>query len=527
MQLFAGLRQLTASISAANRRSLWQHAWAAWIRYRGLELELDAFVLSAAAATCNRGHLWKDAVGLLAQAAQSNIIVDVALQNAALGAGAKCARWQGALQITGPTAGDDRKPTTISFNSAADACSKGSRWESSIAIIEAIPHRRLFASSRTSGTLVAAAERGSQWQKALSLIQDGPHLLEGQEVNIVTFNAAIAAMERSSQWQHAVLLLWQSSREGLRPTSPSLNSTLSACARSGKWQLSLALLSMAKLGRGQSSLQVEVDTISWNSVISACSRMRQWEMGIACLQCMELQRIAADCVSFAAVVDSLPCSEHVEQSPLTSGLLAMMREQVVETDAVLATAILSGQAKAERWRMACHTLQESLALGLDLDKVMLGAAADSCGRTGIWQRALALVSGVTVNLPMANSVLNGFAKNPSSWEHAACFFSNLFQVSLQPDLLSISGLSASGSWAASLYQADELISVAEGVDEIFYEALLAKMVSCRAFMVTPAVLQRLKAEALNYWRRQPTLSDAENRIKRQAATKMREHLSFD
>ncbi|CAE7545408.1 unnamed protein product [Symbiodinium necroappetens] len=518
MQLFAGLRQLTASISAANRRSLWQHAWAAWIRYRGLELELDAFVLSAAAASCNRGHLWKDAVGLLAQAAQSNIIVDVALQNAALGAGAKCARWQSALQITGPMVGDARKPTTISFNSAADACSKGSRWESSIAMIEAIPHRRLCASSRTSGTLVAAAERGSRWQKALSLIQDGPHLPEGEEVNIVTFNAAIAAMERASQWQHAMLLLWQSSREGLRPTSPSLNSTLSACARSGKWQLSLALLNMA------SSLQVQVDAISWNSVISACSGMRQWEMGIACLHCMELQRIAADCVSFAAVVDSLPCSEHVEQSHLTSGLLAMMRKQAVETDAVLATAILSGQAKAERWRTACHTLQESMALGLDLDKVMLGAAADSCGRTGIWQRALALVSGVTVNLPMANSVLNGFAKNPSSWEHATCFFSNLLQVSLQPDLLSITGLSASGSWAASLYQADELISVAEGVDEIFYEALLATIVSCRAFMVTPPVLQRLKAEALKYWRRHHTLSDA-SRTQRQAASKMRENLS--
>eukprot|EP00439_Symbiodinium_sp_Y106_P053407 s554_g7.t1 len=505
MQPFAGLRQLTVSISAANRQSLWQHAWATWLRYRG-ELELDAFVLSAAAATCNRGHLWKDAVGLLAQAVQSNIIVDVALQNAALGAGAKCARWQGALQITGPKAGDDLKPTTISFNSAADACSKGSRWESSTAIIEAIPHRRLCASSRTSGTLVAAAERGSQWQKALSLIQDGPRLREGQEVSIVTFNAAIAAMERASQWQHAMLLLWQSSREGLRPTSPSINSTLSACARSGKWQLSLALLNMA------SSLQVQVDTISWNSVISACSRMRQWEMGIACLHCMELQRLAADCVSFAAVVDSLPCSEHAEQSPLTSELLSLMREQVVESDEVLATAILSGQAKAERWSVACHTLQESLAAGLGVDKVMLGAAADSCGRTGIWKRALALVSGAIMNLPTANAVLNGFAKNPPSWEQAACFFSSLFQVSLQPDLLSISVLSASGSWTASLYQADALFS--EGVDEIFYEALLATIVSCRAFMVTPPILQRLKAEALSCWRRQQKHSDAESGTKR-------------
>ena len=70
--------------------------------------------------------------------------------------------------------------------------------------------------------------------------------------------------------------------------------------------------------------------------------------------------------------------------------------QVVETDEVLATAILSGQAKAERpdfssfrietseamsrvlwqgdcpdmfrWSVACHTLQESLAAGLGVDK---------------------------------------------------------------------------------------------------------------------------------------------------------------
>ena len=34
------------------------------------------------------------------------------------------------------------------------------------------------------------------------------------------------------------------------------------------------------------------------------------------------------------------------------------------------------------------------------------------------------------------------------------------------------------------------------------QALLATIVSCRAFMVTPPVLQRLKAQALKYWRRQ-------------------------
>ena len=81
------------------------------------------------------------------------------------------------------------------------------------------------------------------------------------------------------------------------------------------------------------------------------------------------------------------------------------------------------------------------------------------------------------------------------------------EVSLQPDLLSITGLSASGSWAASLYQAgrtqdripryqsqnqaDELISVAEGVDEIFYEVPGELEIGSPACMLKIAVARQL------------------------------------
>ncbi|CAE7239147.1 unnamed protein product [Symbiodinium natans] len=488
MQPPAGLRQLTSSISAANRQSLWPRAWAIWIQCQGLEL--DAFALSAAAATCDRGRLWKDAVVLLEQAAHGNVFVDVVLRNAAVGAGAKCAQWQSVLRLIGFQAGDEQRPTTISFNSAADACSKGSRWESSFSVTEVLLHRRLRASSTTAGTLVAAAERGSQWQKALSLIQDVPHL----QVNIVAFNAAIAAMERVCQWQRAVLLLWQSAREGLVPTLHTMNTALSACARAGKWQLSLTLVDMA------SSLGIQVDTISWNSVLSACAWTRQWEMCLACLNRMELKKLAADCISFAAIVDSLPCSEHAGQSHLASELLSLMQEQAVESDAVLATASLSGQAKAERWQHACHTLRESLAAAFAPDKVMLGAAADACGRSGLWQKALVLIGEAAMNLPIANSVLNGFTKD-ASWKQAVCFFADLIQVSLQPDLLSVSALlAARGPWAASLYQVDTL-GITDRADEIFYEALLTAIFSHGALAAALPALQRLRVEALRQWRR--------------------------
>ena len=40
--------------------SLWPFNILPFYLSSGLELELDAFVLSAAAASCNRGHLWKE-----------------------------------------------------------------------------------------------------------------------------------------------------------------------------------------------------------------------------------------------------------------------------------------------------------------------------------------------------------------------------------------------------------------------------------------------------------------------------------
>lgn len=134
----------------------------------------------------------------------------------------------------------------------------------------------------------------------------------------------------------------------------------------------------------RSNYNIQLDVISYNSLINGCAVAGAWELALVFFWQMDSCGLKPDAVSFASVLDSMPGL----QPQLVSSLLELMRHVA---DTVALSAALRCYGKTGRWEMACRIWSEVGISGLQLDKIISGAAADAFARVGHWKISLTLL----------------------------------------------------------------------------------------------------------------------------------------
>eukprot|EP00434_Breviolum_minutum_P025668 symbB.v1.2.022683.t1/scaffold2025.1/size93651/6 len=162
-------------------------------------------------------------------------------------------------------------------------------------------------------------------------------ILEGQQTDIIFFNAAIASL--TSRWPFAGVLFECLQQEWLKVDGITCSSMTSSLGRNSQWQSAMIFHSKAlghvdskncnsmlnafeKSSEWPSALNIfarqamartAADIISWNSVIGACQTAQQWEFCFIFFEALGSQRVV-DLVTFGSVMSACEVASRWQES---------------------------------------------------------------------------------------------------------------------------------------------------------------------------------------------------------------------
>ncbi|CAJ1402555.1 unnamed protein product [Effrenium voratum] len=482
-----GVIACSQSITAATRRSDWQHGLELFAELRRAQSELDVVAGNAQLAAA-RGGGWRLAVDLRAFRARS-LEPSVVSYNTLGAAEVAGGRWHHALARLATATRLD------AFN--LSSCAGKSPWRRAVCLLRSAERRRLAlrvvrnaalaaisaASEETEGawrqalrlgaqalgdvdgadgvtgnSALSACERARRWRQAMELLRNVRRRRFG---NIISCNAAMSACQKVARWQDAVLML-----VGIQPTAISYSTAASAC-EGPMWPRALRCFSASP----RAALNAAV------AAAGGAADAAAWRLALQLAFAAPSARCATDLVTYNAALSALSGNDNAAWRAAV-GLGGLRPDGISRSARISAT---------QSWREAAALYASSGAEaagggGADAKKFACGAAVSTCEAFGAWRAALALLTsatggsgagGAAGSLVAGNSALSACQK-AMAWQEALALLRGFADLKLRADVISYNAVvsACQGEWRQALRLLEELQSVHLSPGVVTYNAMI-------------------------------------------------------
>ncbi|CAE7512688.1 PPR10 [Symbiodinium natans] len=393
---------------AASLKRGWPRALALHEALSPSGLRPSTILMTSIAAGLQQGLQWQRslALGVLDRALPPSVIC----QNAVASACAKSFIWSAALHILMGQKEKLMQPDASSVGSATDAFTNARMWRSALRILHGMMDLQIRCHQIAYNSAASACVAMREWKEVLGVLRD--MALNFATLSTRSFNAAICALPSTARWQHAALLIQALSRDGLKPSTVSLNSHIDACG--ADWALSVAILDIAQ------AATIVPDRLSCNSVLSACSNYEAWQTSLSIVG-QSRQHKSADVVGLNSAMRA--CRRHWEEAlNLCSGLLP----RAVRPSSITLNTVLSSCEQCVRWLQALWVLGSWRRLRTRQDVISYNSSISACESS--WTMGLQCLSAVLQQQLLPDLVTYNAASHSSSavsWKSSLTIFSDL------------------------------------------------------------------------------------------------------
>eukprot|EP00434_Breviolum_minutum_P018038 symbB.v1.2.015905.t1/scaffold1195.1/size134849/16 len=437
MEKFSNISSIVCWNSCISSMHSWIQADLLLLRIRSLGLQPDCISHNAAAANAP----WSRAVLELIQMRQTrlgpnvvtyNIILhayqgshaeaartlivsmlterlqpDVITMNSAIGASHD--DWSAVLQYLRELHGR----TALSAGNALKALSSSVQWQQGLQVVEFLqPYRVINAVAATTAFNLAS------YAKEVDLVYG---LLEDfQASNLrLSLRCSNAVLHTLKIWSNALRQLEGQASNSLVPNEVSYNTVCGHMTDDSCWSQVIGLLSR------QRYCSLRIDVMGCGSSITACASclVPLWKEALMLMNFMRCFLISAEATNHNSLIFALRTDGQWQRAILPAS-----------ADAVTIGSVLSAHLEEEAWQQAIGTLHWVANGGRQMDAAAIEAAALTCGRAGLWRRALTVRmqmlpwKGAMSDASMETTMVSMQAcLSQDAWRRALAF-SSLFAV---------------------------------------------------------------------------------------------------
>mmetsp|Transcript_15637 Transcript_15637/g.33842 ORF Transcript_15637/g.33842 Transcript_15637/m.33842 type:complete len:1028 (-) Transcript_15637:2196-5279(-) len=293
-------------------------------KMRSANIKPDVVTYNAILSACASTGRWKDALRLLQQCQREpGVSPDIITYTNAMRACARARKYKDALELLEVLQDLGLKPDVYCYTAAIDACAKGRMWRKALELLSEMKDRGVAPNEVTYSVAITACGNGGQWRHAMNLLNQMRE--KGLKINVITYSSTISALAKGARrvrddstdgtagdelWVKALDLLDQMKKEGVEPDAYSYSGAISACASAGRWEEALDLLATMKKG----GPKTRPNKITYTAAISACGRAGEYEHALRLFEDMRNDGIAADRISYNAVVSALRVGQQAEKA---------------------------------------------------------------------------------------------------------------------------------------------------------------------------------------------------------------------
>jgi len=244
---------------------------------------------------------------------------------------------------------------------------------------------------------------------------------DGASSSSSSFTHDIALHAQAGAWENALRVLNEMESTGTSSSAEAYDHCIKAVCSRHMWQRALKLLSRMQ------TKNVDPPRTAYAAIIDACctKKYREWEVGLHMLEAMKAS-------SATATTMPVHVNVHVKGNNTGSGINKDRRDIVYRAT----RSVVRVMAVAKEWEAACRLMRECEG---QVDRDIVNAVLTACGRSGEWERALAILVDMPLDgytgrpiRPDAHSYVPVMASMPSI-ERAMMLFRRLSSQRIKPD----------------------------------------------------------------------------------------------
>ncbi|CAE8638507.1 unnamed protein product [Polarella glacialis] len=415
-------------------------------------------------------------------------------------------QWQAGLELLhGLVVGaGGLRPDAVVLCAAIGAVGWGRQWAAALQLMEQLDAAGLDADVWCCNSAISACSKGRAWAAAVALLLDLRH--RGLKADMVSFSGVVEAngVVGAEQWLRAVQLLVELPAARLQPDMAVCMAGISACGPEQQWSAVLRLLAEIRslsLEPTSSTYQVAVRAASQQAMV-LLANLRHQGLELQAVLCSTAVRACGEAGSWRQALHLLGLARQhgaVDESAHHYALLACLQRLPLQSER-------QGHEVQAVVRQALELLLSCGRRGLQPRAAMRGALLASCDSCSSWVEALGALGdvlgsdGLRRRLPcnaldaaMCNAAV-GACRSSSRWPWALRLLEHALQSDLEPPPLSatISACGRALRWDRGLLLLDQAVQDGLRLDVVGWNAALTS--SGAAGQRWPAAL-RLLAEA--------------------------------
>lgn len=379
--------------------------------------EQDAYGYAAQMIALERLGQLQEAYHLFKEMVENSVTPNQHVYAALIGDGSDENAWQRALHLLEDSRLRSVTANQMMFGKAINCCVPAAQWEAALCLLRDMDRACCVSCVALSSALRACGE-GLQWQRALGLLHAAPKLSVEQDADL--WNFAICACSLAGKGRmaeqllrsmkakkvmpslecyHSTLnamgcdaedtfnedavarLLSVMQKEGLEPTTVTLNSALGVSVQKGRWQEALAF------GQRLRKQSIAPSEVTYGELISACKESRKWQVALSLLEASLAEDSTTSVTTFNIAISVCESSGKLE---LAIRLLRRMQELGLKPDVYSYNAVLAACQDAGDWQMGLAIFEEMKKQSIMPDIYSYGAVILSCSMAMQWEWAVNL-----------------------------------------------------------------------------------------------------------------------------------------
>eukprot|EP00435_Cladocopium_sp_Y103_P010255 s1146_g2.t1 len=394
--------------------------------------EQDAYGYAAQMIALERLGQLQQAYHLFKEMVENWVAPNQHVYAALIGDGSDENAWQNALHLLEDSRLRSVSANQVMFGKAINCCVPAIQWEAALCLLRDMDRTCGVSCVALSSALRACGE-GLQWQRALGLLHAAPKLSVEQDANLwnfAIFACGLAGKGRmaekllrsmkakkvmpSLECYHSTLnamgcdaedrfsenaverLLHLMQKEGLEPTTVTLNAALGVSVQKGRWQEALAL------GQRLRKRSIAPSEVTYGELISACKESRQWQVALSLLEASLAEDSTTSVTTFNIAISVCESSGKLE---LAIRLLRRIQELGLKPDVYSYNAVLAACQDAGDWQMGLAVFEEMKKQSIMPDIYSYGAVILSCSMAMQWEWAVNLWHQMESQGLAANSMI--------------------------------------------------------------------------------------------------------------------------